>query len=123
AKPRGHGRRRRSSRGAARRAHRSDDCAAQRVMPGATPIGMGCMRLSTDADRDEERAISVLHAALDAGVTLLDTADAYCRDEHDIGHNERLIATALASAGGGRSRGSVSPQGGPARAPGRWGPR
>ena len=46
-------------------------------------IGMGCMRLSTTADRDEARGVAVLHAALDAGVTLLDTADAYARDaEH-----------------------------------------
>jgi aryl-alcohol dehydrogenase (NADP+) len=40
-------------------------------------IGMGCMRLSTAPDRDEAGAIAVLHAALDAGVTFLDTADAY----------------------------------------------
>ena len=38
------------------------------------------MRLSTERDRDDGRAIAVLHAALDAGVTFLDTADAYCRD-------------------------------------------
>ena len=36
------------------------------------------MRLSTAADRDEARGIEVLHAALDAGVTLFDTANAYC---------------------------------------------
>jgi len=57
-------------------------------------IGMGGMRLSTDRDRDEARAIGVLHAAFDAGVTFLDTAGAYCWDEHDAGHNERLIARA-----------------------------
>jgi aryl-alcohol dehydrogenase-like predicted oxidoreductase len=66
----------------------------------ARPIGMGCMRLSTDTDRDEMRALDVLHAALDAGVTLLDTADAYCLDEPDVGHNERLIAKALATWSG-----------------------
>src|SRR5439155_25819896 len=54
-------------------------------------IGLGCMRLSTERDRDEASAVEVLHAALDAGVTLLDTADAYCWDEPDSGHNERLI--------------------------------
>ena len=36
------------------------------------------MRLSTDRDRDDATSIAVLHAAFDAGVTLLDTADAYC---------------------------------------------
>ena len=54
------------------------------------------MRLSTAADRDETRAIDVLHAALDAGVTLFDTANAYCLDATETGHNERLIARALA---------------------------
>ncbi len=44
---------------------------------GVPLAGMGCMRLSTDPDRDETRGIAVLHAALDHGITLLDTADAY----------------------------------------------
>lgn len=59
-------------------------------------IGLGCMRLSTDPDREEARALATLHAALAAGVTTLDTARAYGRDESDLGHNERLIARALA---------------------------
>ena len=58
-------------------------------------VGMGCMRLSTARDRDETSAVEVLHAAFDAGVTFLDTADAYCRDADEVGHNERLIARAL----------------------------
>ena len=41
---------------------------------------MGCMRLSTERDRDEARAIAVLHAAFDRGVNFLDTADVYCWD-------------------------------------------
>jgi len=56
---------------------------------------MGCMRLSTEIDRDETSAIDVLHAAFDAGINFLDTADAYCRDATEVGHNERLIAHAL----------------------------
>jgi aryl-alcohol dehydrogenase-like predicted oxidoreductase len=43
----------------------------------------------------EERSIATIHAALDAGVQLIDTADAYAQDDTDIGHNERLIAKAL----------------------------
>ena len=39
-------------------------------------IGIGCMRLSTDPNRDDSRAIAVIHTALDAGVTWLDTASA-----------------------------------------------
>jgi len=81
---------------------------------------MGCMRLSTEADRDDARAVSVLHAALDAGVTLLDTADAYCLDEHDAGHNERLIARALGSWDGDLSRIVVATKGGLTRPQGRW---
>ena len=40
-------------------------------------------------------SIRTIHAALDAGVNLIDTADAYARDDRDIGHGERLIAKAL----------------------------
>ena len=54
-----------------------------RPVAGLPRIGMGCMRLSTAADRDEARAIAVIHAALDAGVRLLDTADAYAHDARD----------------------------------------
>jgi aryl-alcohol dehydrogenase-like predicted oxidoreductase/predicted kinase len=83
-------------------------------------IGLGCMRLSTDKDRDEDRAIDVIHAALDAGVTLLDTADAYGHDQRDVGHNERLIARALASWSGDRSRITVATKGGLRRPNGQW---
>ena len=58
-------------------------------------IGLGCMRLSTAPDRDEARGIAVIHAALDAGALFIDTADAYCVDERDTGHNERLVATSI----------------------------
>jgi len=65
------------------------------------------MRLSTEAGRDEVRAIEVLHEALDLGVTFLDTADAYCLNDSETGHNERLIARALKTWRGDRSRFSV----------------
>jgi aryl-alcohol dehydrogenase-like predicted oxidoreductase/predicted kinase/histidinol phosphatase-like enzyme len=61
------------------------------------PIALGCMRLSTEPDRNDDRSIAVLHAAFDAGVTLLETADAYCWDESERGHNERLIARAIST--------------------------
>src|SRR4051812_23330376 len=60
-------------------------------------IGLGCMRLSTEPDRSEERAIAAVHAALDGGVIVFDTARAYALDEGDLGHNERLVARALAA--------------------------
>jgi aryl-alcohol dehydrogenase-like predicted oxidoreductase len=51
--------------------------------------------MSLDGRPDEERSIRTIHAALDAGVGLIDTADAYARDDRDIGHGERLVAKAL----------------------------
>jgi aryl-alcohol dehydrogenase-like predicted oxidoreductase/histidinol phosphatase-like enzyme len=85
-------------------------------------IGLGCMRLSTAADRDDKRAVAVIRAALDAGATLLDSADAYCRNERDVGHNERLIARALAGWAGDRARLTVATKGGMRRPNGAWVP-
>ncbi|WP_369137806.1 aldo/keto reductase [Modestobacter versicolor] len=63
-------------------------------------IGLGAMPLSTKVPRPSpEEAEAVVHAALDAGVTLIDTADAYSIDEAEFGHNEELVARALASYG------------------------
>ena len=83
-------------------------------------IGLGCMRLSTAADRDDARSIAVIHAALDAGATLLDTSNAYCRDDTETGHNERLIADALRSWAGDRSKVEVGTKGGLQRPGGKW---
>ena len=59
-------------------------------------IGFGGMPLSIQGRPAEEQGKRTLHAAIDAGMTLIDTADVYCLDDNDIGHNERLIASALA---------------------------
>jgi Predicted oxidoreductases (related to aryl-alcohol dehydrogenases) len=56
-------------------------------------IGFGGMPLSIQGRPDEEQGRRVLNAAIDAGMTLVDTADVYCLDDNDIGHNERLIAS------------------------------
>jgi aryl-alcohol dehydrogenase-like predicted oxidoreductase len=67
--------------------------------PVVSAVGLGCMGMSGvygSADRDE--SIATIHAALDAGVTLLDTGDFY-----GMGHNEMLIGDALA----GRPRDEV----------------
>src|SRR5688572_4003814 len=85
-------------------------------------IGLGCMRLSTLAERDDERSAAVIRAALDAGATLLDTADAYCLDEHEVGHNERLIAQTLDGWSGDRGRITVATKGGVRRSNGAWVP-
>jgi aryl-alcohol dehydrogenase-like predicted oxidoreductase/histidinol phosphatase-like enzyme len=90
-------------------------------IPTAMPtIGLGCMRLSTSADRDDARSIRVIRAALDAGATLLDTADAYCLNDDETGHNERLIATALGQWGGDRASIEVATKGGLRRPGGKW---
>ena len=69
-----------------------------RVSVGA--IGLGAMPLSTKEPRPSPTdAETVVHAALDAGVTLIDTADAYAYDEAEFGHNEQLVADALRSYG------------------------
>ena len=78
------------------------------------------MRLSTAADRDDARSIAVIHAALDAGATLLDTSNAYCHDASETGHNERLIAEALRTWGGDRSKVEVATKGGLLRPGGKW---
>jgi aryl-alcohol dehydrogenase-like predicted oxidoreductase len=83
-------------------------------------VGMGCMRLSTERDRDDAQSIAVLHAALDAGVNVLDTADAYCWDGSEIGHNERLIARALATWSGDRARILIATKGGLRRDERAW---
>lgn len=81
---------------------------------------IGCMRLSTEKDRDEEKALSVLAEALDAGVRLFDTADAYALDAADAGHNERLLQRALAAWPGDRAAVRVATKGGLTRPAGRW---
>ena len=78
------------------------------------------MRLSTERDRDDDRSVAVLHAALDAGITLVDTSDAYCWDATEAGHNERLIARALSTWPGDRSRITIATKGGLTRPNGQW---
>ncbi|WP_405854786.1 aldo/keto reductase [Streptomyces sp. NBC_01515] len=60
-------------------------------------IGLGGMPMSIEGRPNEARSLATIHAALDAGVTLIDTADAYHLHADEVGHNETLIAKALAS--------------------------
>jgi aryl-alcohol dehydrogenase-like predicted oxidoreductase len=75
-------------------------------------IGLGGMPMSIEGRPDEQRSIRTIHAALDAGVTLIDTADAYHLYADEVGHNESLIARALASYGGDTSNVLVATKGG-----------
>jgi aryl-alcohol dehydrogenase-like predicted oxidoreductase len=83
-------------------------------------IGLGEMPMSLAGRPDEAQSIRTIHAALDAGVTLIDTADAYCIDETEVGHGERLVAKALAAWPGDRDRVVVATKGGHTREGGEW---
>jgi aryl-alcohol dehydrogenase-like predicted oxidoreductase len=78
-------------------------------------IGLGGMPMSIEGRPEEQRSIATVHAALDAGVTLIDTADAYHVNAGEAGHNERLIARALATYGGDTSDVLVATKGGHVR--------
>ena len=75
-------------------------------------IGLGGMPMSIEGRPEESRSVATVHAALDAGVTLIDTADAYHRDANEVGHNEELIARALRSWGGDSDHVVVATKGG-----------
>jgi len=53
------------------------------------------MALSREGGRQDYDGRRVIHAAIDAGITFIDTADVYCLNDGDLGHNERLIASAI----------------------------
>ncbi|MFI6758899.1 aldo/keto reductase [Micromonospora sp. NPDC050417] len=86
-------------------------------------IGLGGMPMSIEGRPDDEsRSIRTIHTALDAGVTLIDTANAYHIHADEVGHNESLIARALASYGGDTSDVLVATKGGMVRpGDGSWG--
>jgi aryl-alcohol dehydrogenase-like predicted oxidoreductase/predicted kinase len=89
--------------------------------PEELRVGLGCMRLSTDAGREQSVALETIAAAVDAGVTVFDTARAYGLGQADLGHNEGLLARALRQSGGaGRAR--IVTKGGMTRPRGEWVP-
>jgi aryl-alcohol dehydrogenase-like predicted oxidoreductase len=75
-------------------------------------IGFGEMPLSIEGRPDRTQAINVIHASLDAGVTIIDTADAYSLSTEEHGHGERLVAKALATFGGSTDHVLVATKGG-----------
>ncbi len=82
-------------------------------------IGLGEMPLSIEGRPDRRQAIATIHASLDAGVTIIDTADAYSLNTREHGHGEVLVAEALAAYGGPTDDVLVATKGGHRR-PGRW---
>jgi aryl-alcohol dehydrogenase-like predicted oxidoreductase len=87
-------------------------------------IGLGGMPLSLPALRlrgerlPQAEASAVIRAFLEAGGDFIDTANVYCLDDADMGHNERLIAAALRECQ--RPDVKVATKGGLTRPAGRW---
>ena len=79
------------------------------------------MRLSTEAECDDPLAAETIAVAVEAGITVFDTARAYGRGEPDLGRGERLVAAALRSAGA-TSRARIVTKGGMTRPGGGWVP-
>ncbi|MPZ63578.1 MAG: aldo/keto reductase [Propionibacteriales bacterium] len=95
----------------------------QRRIAGVTvgAIGFGAMHLSNPRLTDDAQAVRTMHEALDQGMTLVDTADAYTPDHRGPGHNEEIVAKALASYGTGADEVLVATKGGHTRDGGEWG--
>ncbi|MGA9745978.1 MAG: aldo/keto reductase [Nocardioides sp.] len=83
-------------------------------------LGLGAMPMSVREHNDEERALVTIRRALDEGVTLVDTADAYSPDEATFGHNEVLVAKALTAYGAGPDDVLVATKGGHTRRGTDW---
>ncbi len=83
-------------------------------------IGFGLMNLSLAGRPPDDEGVRVIHAALDQGMTLMDTADCYCIDDGDFHHNERLLARALDARPGSRERAFIATKAGYVRPQGCW---
>ncbi|MDQ3422882.1 MAG: aldo/keto reductase [Actinomycetota bacterium] len=84
-------------------------------------IGLGAMPMSSNGHPDEARSIRTVHAALDQGVNLIDTADAYTPNDRPAGHNEELVAKALRQYSSGTDHVVVATKGGHTRDGADWG--
>ncbi|MBV8062105.1 MAG: aldo/keto reductase, partial [Nevskia sp.] len=83
------------------------------------PIGLGGMPLSIAGRPDEAQAHAVIKAFVEAGGDFIDTANVYCLDDADLGHNEQLIAGALRKLGK-QNAVTVATKGGLRRPRGAW---
>ena len=86
----------------------------------ASAIGSGGMPMSVYDRPTESQSINVIHRAFDLGITFIDTADSYCKDESDKHHNERLIHKALQTYSGDTSNIIVATKGGLMRPNQSW---
>jgi aryl-alcohol dehydrogenase-like predicted oxidoreductase len=83
-------------------------------------VGLGGMPMSVRQDNDAQLGVSTIHRALEEGITLIDTADAYSPDEDTFGHNEELVARALREYGVGADDVLVATKGGHTRRGTDW---
>lgn len=89
-----------------------------------SPIGLGAMPSSLGRDPlpPREQGIATIHAALDAGITLIDTADIYAPAWDQMGHNEKIVAEGLRTYRGTTEGVVVATKGGITRSEGeQWG--
>src|ERR1700730_17159243 len=87
--------------------------------PSELRVGLGCMRLSTEDNRNQKEAGATIVAAAEAGGTVFDTAQADGSDAFDLGHNERLLVRALRE-GGADDKARIVTKGGMARTGDQW---
>lgn len=83
-------------------------------------VGIGALHLSIEPRPSTVDAIGVIHAALSHGITLIDTADSYCRNEFDMHHNEALIRQALDTFPNNLIPVRIATKGGMIRPRGQW---
>ncbi len=83
-------------------------------------IGLGGQGFSVPGRPSEDQSIAIIHQALDLGITFIDGSDAYCFDESEKHHNERLIAKALSQYNGDTSKVVIATKGGYQRFNGSW---
>ncbi|MFT5129041.1 MAG: histidinol-phosphate phosphatase family protein [Rhodothermales bacterium] len=86
------------------------------------PLGLGLLGLSHEKRPEEAAAIDLIHAALDYGIRVLDTADVYGSGGKDLHYGEGLVRKALESWAGDRDTVHVVTKAGLERPRGRWRP-
>jgi aryl-alcohol dehydrogenase-like predicted oxidoreductase len=87
---------------------------------GVSPIGLGAMELSADGRPDRDQAFSTIRAAVESGITIIDTADSYGVGAFEGNHNEELVAAALRACGAAGAQVLVATKGGHTRPDGHW---
>lgn len=87
-----------------------------------TPLALGLLRLCTEGRPAETDAITLIHQALDAGIRLLDTADAYCLNHKDLHYGEQLARQAVESWKGPKKEVRILTKAGMTRPKGKWVP-